>query len=47
MSTFQAKNGNNGQSTAGCVTFSKSKYDSNGTTNSSGQIAGLLVNVKR
>ena len=28
------------------ITFSKSSYDTNGTSKTSGQIAGLLINAK-
>lgn len=45
--SFQSKNGTNGKGTVGMITFSKSSYDNNGTSESSGQIAGLLVNAKR
>ena len=43
---FQTKNGNNGKDKVEMITFSKSSYDTNGTSKTSGQIAGLLINAK-
>lgn len=43
---FQTKNGNSGKEKVNMIKFSKSSFDNNGTSVSSGQIAGLLISHK-